>query len=59
MAPGDFPGDPVVNTSSNAGAVCSIPGWGAKIPHAWGPTNIKKRSNIVTHSVKTKIYGSH
>ena len=31
----DFPGSPVVKTSpSNTGGVCSIPGQGAKIPHA-------------------------
>ena len=31
----DFPGGLVVKTSpSNAGYVGSIPGWGAKIPHA-------------------------
>ena len=36
----DFPGGPVVKTSpSNAGGVGSIPGWGAKIPHALGPKN--------------------
>ena len=32
---GDFPGSPVVKTSpSNAGGAGSIPGRGAKIPHA-------------------------
>ena len=36
----DFPGGPVVKTSpSNAGVVGSIPGWGAKIPHASRPKN--------------------
>ena len=36
----DFPGSPVVKISpSNAGGTCLIPGWGAKIPHASGPTN--------------------
>ena len=35
---GDFPGGPVVKTSlSSAGGVGSIPGQGAKIPHALGP----------------------
>ena len=35
---GDFPGSPVVKTlPSNAGGVGSIPGWGAKIPHASQP----------------------
>ena len=41
----DFPGSPVVKTSpSNAGVADSIPGQGAKIPHASGPKkqNIKK-----------------
>ena len=36
----DFPGGPVVKTSpSNAGCVGSIPGRGAKIPHALWPKN--------------------
>ena len=36
----DFPGSPVVKTSpSNAGGVGSIPGQGAKIPHALWPKN--------------------
>ena len=31
----NFPGSPVLKTSpSNPEGVCSIPGWGAKIPHA-------------------------
>ncbi len=35
--PGDFPGGPVVKTLlSNAGGAGSIPGWGAKTPHAKG-----------------------
>ena len=33
----DFPSGPMVkNTSSNAGDLGSIPGWGTKIPHAGG-----------------------
>ena len=46
----------MVKTSpSNAGSAGSIPGWGAKIPHASRPKNqeTKNRSNIVTNSVKT------
>ena len=36
----DFPGSSVVNTSpTNAGGVGSIPGRGAKIPHASRPKN--------------------
>ena len=36
----DFPGGPVVKTlSSNAGGAGSIPGRGAKIPHASWPKN--------------------
>ena len=36
----DFSGGPVVKTSpSNAGGVGSIPGQGAKIPHALQPKN--------------------
>ena len=35
-----FPAGPVVKTSpSNAGGDGSIPGWGAKIPHALRPKN--------------------
>ena len=52
---GGFPGHPVFRTlSSSAGCVCSIPGQGAKIPHASQPKyqNIN-RSNIVTNSIKT------
>ena len=38
--PWDFPGSPVVKTSSsNAGGVSSIPGWAAKIPHDLRPKN--------------------
>ena len=37
---GDFPDGPVVKTSpSNTGGAGSIPGWGAKIPHASWPEN--------------------
>ena len=37
---GDYPGGPVVKTSpSNARGAASIPGWGAKIPHASRPKN--------------------
>ena len=40
MAKRDFPGGPVVKTSpSNAGGAGSIPGRGAKIPHASWPKN--------------------
>ena len=42
----DFPGGPVVKTSSsNAGAMCSIPGWGAKTPHTSQPKsqNLKQK----------------
>ena len=36
----DVPGGPVVKTSpSKAGVVGSVPGWGAKIPHASWPEN--------------------
>ena len=37
----DFPGSPgVKNLPSNAGDVGSIPGWGTKIPHAWGQLSL-------------------
>ena len=40
----DFPGSPVVKTlPSNAWGVGSIPGWGAKIPHASWPENQNKK----------------
>ena len=46
---GDFPGRPAVKIlPSNAGRAGSIPGWGAKIPHAPWPKN-----HIVTKSIKT------
>ena len=39
---------------SSAGGVGSIPGQGAKIPHASGQkTKAQNRSNIVTNSIKT------
>ena len=40
----DFPGNPVVKTSpSSAEGEGSIPGWGAKIPHASGPENQNRK----------------
>ena len=53
-----LPGGPVAkNPPSNAGGMGSIPGLGAKIPHALWPKNqnIKKknRSSIVTSSIQT------
>ena len=42
----DFPGSPVVKTMpSNAGGAGSIPGWGAKIPHASWPKNQNIKQN--------------
>ena len=36
----DLPGSLVVKTlPSNTGGACSIPGWGAKIPHVSWPKN--------------------
>ena len=52
----DFPGGPVVETSpSTAGAMGSIPGQEARIPHVLRPKNqtINSRSNIVTNSITT------
>ena len=47
--PVDFPGGPVVKTSSsNAGGTGWIPSWEAKIPHALLPKH-KKRNNIITN----------
>ena len=41
---GDFPGGPGVKIlPSNAGGVGSIPGQGAKIPHALWPKNQNKK----------------
>ena len=46
----DFPGSPVVRTSpSNAGGMGSIPGQGAKFPHASPPKN---------QNIKRKQYGN-
>ena len=54
---GEFPGSPVVKTSPpSAGGEGSIPGQGAKIPHALGPKPVprkKHRSNTVTSSITT------
>ena len=44
----DFPGNPVVKTSpSNAGGAGSIPGLGAKIPHALGPKKPKHKTEAI------------
>ena len=44
----DFPGGPVVKTSpSNAGSVGSIPGLGAKIPHASWPKKPKHKTEAI------------
>ena len=41
---GEFLGGPVGETSpSNAGDMGLTPGWGAKIPHAWGPKQQNKK----------------
>ena len=42
----------IKNSSSNAGGVSLILGWGAKILHALWTKN-QNRSNIVTNSIKT------
>ena len=49
----DFPGGPVVKSPpANAEDSGSIPGRGAKIPHAWQPKDQNiKRSNIVANSI--------
>ena len=57
MCPKDLGGGPVVKASfSNAGGEGSIPGQGAKIPHAsWSKNQNmkkKKKSNIITNSIK-------
>ena len=44
----DFPGTPVVKTSSSiAGGVGLIPGWGAKIPHASWPKTKKYKTEAI------------
>ena len=44
MVFGDFPGGPLVKTlPSSAEGASSFPGWGAKIPHALQPKNIKQK----------------
>ena len=52
---GDFPGGPVVETSSSsAGGVGSIPDGRAKIPHVPRPKKKKtKQKYIVTNLIKT------
>ena len=46
FSPWDFPGSPMIQTlPSSAGGAGSIPGWGAKIPHAsWLKNQNKKKS---------------
>ena len=44
----DFPGGPVVKTlPSNAVGAGSIPGRGAKIPHASGPKKTKQKTETI------------
>ena len=44
----DFLSEPVVKTlPSNAEGASSIPGWGAKIPHALGPKNQNMKQAIL------------
>ena len=44
----DFPAGPMVKTSpSNAGGAGSIPGQGAKIPHALGPKKPKHKTEAI------------
>ena len=59
---GDFPGGPVVKSSpSNAGGAGSIPGQGAKIPHASWPKsqNIKKQKQYCNKFNKDLKNGPH
>ena len=64
----DFPGGPVFRTlPSNAGSASLIPGQGTMIPYAlWlkkqnktKPKIFKKRSNIVTNSIKSLKNSPH
>ena len=51
----DFPGSPVVTTSpSNEGGAGSIPGRGAKIPHALEPKNQNKKKKKKSQNIKKK-----
>ena len=44
----DFPGSPEVKSSPpNAGGAGSIPGWGAKIPHASWPKKPKHKTEAI------------
>ena len=52
----DLPGSPVVKTSpSSAGEASSIPGWGAKIPQASGPTNQITRSSLAVQWLRLRF----
>ena len=57
----DFPGGPVVKSPpANAEDSGSIPGRGAKIPHAWQPKDQNiKRSNIVANSIRNSKNDPH
>ena len=51
----DFPGGPVIYTlPSNVGGAGSIPGWRAKIPHAFRPRkqNLKQKQYLA-NTIKT------
>ena len=51
----DFPGDPIVKTSSsNVEAAGSISGQGAKIPHALWPKKTKPKQTKNKKQKKTK-----
>ena len=58
---GDFLGSPVMKTSpSNAGSVDSIPGWGAKIPHASWPENQEPTIEVICNKFNKDLKnGSH
>ena len=49
----DFPGGPVAKTSpSNAGGAGSIPGQGAKIPHASWPKKPKHKTEAIFKQIQ-------
>ena len=59
--PRDLPGGQVIKTSpSNAGGVGSIPGQGAKIPHALGPKNQNIKQKQYCNKINKDFkYGPH
>ena len=56
----DFPAGPVVkNLPTNAKDTGSIPAWGTKIPHAWGPCSATREATTrESHMSQQRLRGA-